>query len=493
VGGMGSNEHEGYSESTCKHAESYISSMTLLAQINEALRDSWVETVSFYDEEFNIGDRTILATGVVTYNCYDDSDFNRESGYGAYTHREVDRVDVTEIIDITGGLELDVTHDTTLVKVIDDAMADRAQSRDAERVDEAISRLLEAQDELFPDHEFEGPSAVATVTADFDLFKYPMFKKDQPEIGNFAQSSPENMAKLIIFVICSQQTEWPRFMALFPLFWEFMVRNDRFITVDEMSDPEGLPADLRAGLSWWKGRKPQIEFAWKNRGKLYNTIMRAVDADEKNGDTGFLVYQKMIQVPGLGVPKAGFAVQLLIGKMGCIDSVNLNVLGVNKPSHVMTSKGFKNAKAVQQKGSGGDAISSKEFSVLSKSLPKDGKLLLNFLYGALTKKSYEILRAYADYLADLESKGTSSEVIWNVWCGVIANKIQHFGKKPIDVQLPNQQGMSRLNSYKGSSQSHLNNIQKRLRPWDAGKGASIISRDHVDLIKGIGEALLGKT
>lgn len=354
--------------------------------------------------------------------------------------------------------------------------------------------LQEAEGELFPDDEMSSRRPpVATVKADFDIFRYPMFKRDQPEIGAFSQASPENMAKLIIFVICSQQTEWPRLNALFPIFWDYFVSHGGNMEMPAAADFPPLSSDLNHGnalksaLSWWQGRRKQIEFVWNNRSSVYTGLMRAVDADSKNGDTGFLVYRKMILVPGLGVPKAGFAVQLLIGKVGCIDSVNLNVLGVNKPSDIMNpgGAGFKSATAVSVPASGGGVITPSEYSSLSKVLKDDKKELLKFLYGELTKSSFDVLRGYADYLADLADKGTTSEVIWNIWCEIIANKIHHFGGKPIDVQLPSQSGTSRVKSYKGSSQDQLAVAQSKLpSPWNSKAGADVISADHSRLIRG---------
>lgn len=354
---------------------------------------------------------------------------------------------------------------------------------------EPLLEALTEGDDLFGDTEFAPKPAVATVKADFNIMKYPMFRKDQPEIGNYAQSSPENMAKLLIFVICSQQTEWPRFNALFPPFWEALVASDGFpkSTKSEFPPLNGEPdaaSDLRSGISWWAGRRKQIDIIWHNRSQLYSGLMRAVDLDSKNGDTGFLVYRKMIMVPGLGVPKAGFAVQLLIGKVGCIDSVNLNVLGVNKPTDIMNpSGGFQNASQVSVPTSGQGIITPHEYAMLSKVLKDDKKELLKFLYGELTKKSFDVLRGYADYLADLEAKGTTSEVLWDIWCHIIYQKIKHFGGKPIDVQLPSQSGVSRVRSYKGSSPHHLAAITKRL-PKDDEAGGAAISADHSRLVRG---------
>lgn len=460
--------------------------------IQETLRQgsTWEQEVPFKDKEFHIDGTQYEVTGTVILECYDDSDYDRESGYGTRVVRSVVDVRIDRIMrydDDGVGAGVDVTNQPEVYEHAKAVMSYAAEEEDDHPIGESFLREAEGdQGELFGGGDLGQKPAVATVAADsLDFMKYPMFKVHQPAIGDFSQSSPMNMAKLLIFVICSQQTEWPRLNAIFPMFWETVMQTGSLLKPEEYKQ-EDIPKDAFAGIRWWAGRREAINFILNNRSALYSSIMRAVDMDERTGNTGFLVYRKLIMVPGLGVPKAGFATQLLVGKVGCVDSVNLNVLGTNSPTHIMSPSGvgFLNAKGISKNSSGSGVLSPMEFKTAAQGLPKDKRELLNFLYGELTRKSYEILRGYADYLDDLAEKGTTSEVLWNIWCGIIANKIHHFGGKPIDVKLPSQTGTSRVKSYKGSSPEHLQRAQARIRPWDQSRATSTISKDHVDLIRG---------
>lgn len=358
-----------------------------------------------------------------------------------------------------------------------------------EAIEAVLSSLEESQEELFGSEEVKSlKPAVATVTPYFDLMKYPMFKEDQPRIGRYSQASPENMAKMIIFVVCSQQTDWSRLMTLFPIFWEYLVSKDGFDRNDTSvrSNP-----DLQQAFDWWKGKSEGINDIWKHRSAYYSQIMRSVELDAKNGDTGFLVYRAMIRVPLLGLPKAGFAVQLLTGHMGCIDSVNLNILGSDVPKNIMDidSKGVRRFKGAKAAVAGAHLTPDEYRSGLSR-VSRDKKNLFNFLHGALNRKSFEILRGYADYLDDLKSKGTTSEMLWNVWCEVIFNKVKYVGGYPIDVTLPNQSAPARVFSYKMAQRRFLEPELASLRTadnpalQDPKAGASKISKQHKELIVG---------
>ena len=351
-----------------------------------------------------------------------------------------------------------------------------------------LKALCEENMDLFaPDTDFGQRPAVSTVdaTAIRDIAEYPMFKRDQPAIGAHAQGSAEGMARLLIFVVSSIKVSWPLMQNYFPLMWDALTTTG---TVAYGADkPVWAPLVI--------GKTRALEYLWHNRAKIYGGLMRAYEADLKAGATGFLIYQKMILIPGLGVPKAGFATQLLTGKYGCIDSVNLNLRNANAPSHLMNKEGnaFNRASDVSIDNSGDGALTPDEYrSILTdKNITNDQKQLVTFLYGALTQKSLGILRGYADYLHALELEGTTSEQLWNIWCTVIAHKIHYAGgrKRPIDVVLPNQIKPSRVQAYAAIPKSILGKSQASVRnpdgkTFDSQRGGDVVSGDHRRLIRG---------
>ena len=86
-----------------------------------------------------------------------------------------------------------------------------------------LKALCEENMDLFaPDTDFGQRPAVSTVDATSirDIAEYPMFKRDQPAIGAFAQASAEGMARLLIFVVSSIKVSWPLMQNYFPLMWD---------------------------------------------------------------------------------------------------------------------------------------------------------------------------------------------------------------------------------------------------------------------------------
>ena len=313
-----------------------------------------------------------------------------------------------------------------------------------------------------PSHK---PAAVTIDATKVSTVKYPMFKEDQPKIGNYAQANAENMAKTVIFVVASIKNAWPNMQAYFESLFKHL-ESTGSCHYDADKKPDWAPLVV--------GKTDTIDWLWNNRRSIYESVMRAIDEDEKAGETGFIVYQAIIRIFGLGLPKAGFLTQLVIGKFGCIDSVNLNLLGAKKPSNLMAAAGnsFKNPSLTLSKDSESNL-----------NLTPDQRKLYTFLYGKYSKGSLDLIKGYADYLAEIESEGVSCEVLWNVWCEVIANKIRYAGQ-PIDVKLPNQSEPMRVKGYKSVSKELLNRANKELQPWGTKKAASQISADHRRLITG---------
>ena len=77
----------------------------------------------FRNEEMIIGDRTFIVTGSISATVIDDSDYNRETGYGRMvypTDFEHDIKSITEVMD--DGSEVDVTNDPEVVSMVEEAM-----------------------------------------------------------------------------------------------------------------------------------------------------------------------------------------------------------------------------------------------------------------------------------------------------------------------------------------------------------------------------------
>ena len=121
-----------------------------------------------------------------------------------------------------------------------------------------------------------------------------MYKRDQKAIGEFAKSSPEAIHEVVKFVLVS-------------------IRR-RFDLVRPIMAGE---CDVKFMDITTKG----IEHSWRNRQVIFDTIHS--DAP----DAAKLAF--LTTVPGLGIAKAGFVLQLCLGTVGCMDTHNLKMYGLS--------------------------------------------------------------------------------------------------------------------------------------------------------------------
>lgn len=124
------------------------------------------------------------------------------------------------------------------------------------------------------------------------------FKSVNPKINEHCQASADNNADMVMMVVLSIQQPW-------------------HAVGDQMRDYKALGGDSR--------------FVWGNKRKTYdwlqdnkNTLYR--DAMDADNDAELML--AFLQVPGLGLAKAGFCCQLFAGRVGCIDVHNLRRLNI---------------------------------------------------------------------------------------------------------------------------------------------------------------------
>jgi len=276
----------------------------------------------------------------------------------------------------------------------------------------------------------------ATIDKTKPTIPYPNFTEYQPKIAHFSIQNEENMAATIIFVIVSQGVAWHDLVEWFPNIMDWIRRPTDF-NGNRKSGLTPYPKEVpwAQAVAW--GRR-QIDFVWANRGPIYSAITKSMTEDKKYGGTGFFVYKKLLMIPGLGLPKAGFAAQLIIGKFGCVDSVNLTVMG--GPTELLKGNQFVNPKGWV-----------KDPDFLSPGEAGANQALARVLWGKLSKKGEESAKLYVDYLDKLKRDGSSNitQQLWDDWCDIIAYKIWHGGtpQKALDVNLGF--GKSRVLAYRG--------------------------------------------
>jgi len=92
---------------------------------------------------------------------------------------------------------------------------------------------------------------------------------------------------------------------------------------------------------------------WENRSSIYENLAPLIDNVKQNPNDPsnlFELYKETLKIQGLAKSKAGFLVQLLVGKLGCIDSIWSKIFNATDPEfaakieHALKSSPGENAR-----------------------------------------------------------------------------------------------------------------------------------------------------
>ena len=195
-----------------------------------------------------------------------------------------------------------------------------------------------------------------------------MYDTHNPLVRAFAQQNAKNLELVIAFVFASirvQTSMLPRMMK------EFRKRGVK--------------------SSWiWGNKRTGIDYVRKHRQDLFNRMVSILRA--KKATCAFDLMMLFLEVPGLGLPKSGFVVQLVSGKSGCMDVHNFR----KYLPEVDASKGTP-----------------------------------NWLQTSGNSDKTKRIKASA-YLDLIESNGGSPKM-WNNWCTHLQVLYPHHFKTPDDV------------------------------------------------------------
>jgi len=137
------------------------------------------------------------------------------------------------------------------------------------------------------------------------------FKEVNPVINAYMQKSPENMIDGIMFVVLSVKTPF-------------------HTMYKQMQDYREKGLDSKYV---WGFKRQTLEYLQENGKDLYDELMD-IYTRKKFGDMKFKgreiwthkdkqMMLVLTDVPGLGVVKAGFVMQMMFGRVGCIDVHNM--------------------------------------------------------------------------------------------------------------------------------------------------------------------------
>lgn len=196
--------------------------------------------------------------------------------------------------------------------------------------------FLREEESEVPEESIENPEEnVLDFSQDLDSG----FCTYNPLINEYAQYSPDHLFEVLAFVIATQRMKWYDVVPKFPILLKFIYENDGLQTEDNylgmLPNKKGklkptwdYPADT--GQLVLGHRANGIQYLWQNREGIYSNLISLIkdynnSAGLRKEEALFRIYTRILGFKSFGLPKAAFATQLIVGRMGCIDSINLNI------------------------------------------------------------------------------------------------------------------------------------------------------------------------
>lgn len=347
------------------------------------------------------------------------------------------------------------------------------------------------------------------------------FCEHNPKVNKFAQSSPDNLATTLIFVVATILRAWPLVLDRFPYLMSWIhIHNgiydkdapalvkaapqppsDRTNVAQMVAYQRALDATMKIPatqtetgfLSLATGKKfvPQaIHYIWRMREQIYaqvGPLLNSFNNAQTNEDRNHFaseIYKTFLGYPFLGLPKAAFATQLVIGRYGCIDSINLQVLPEKSKNEYLAlfDKDKNTGEIIGFKSPAKIVGTEKELGRYKRG---DDKTDLANLY----------IR-FMDELENTLSAGSISKILWDAWCDMVGYKILNpasgkftvggaiYGK---DENLPYPEvsaekgyGIAGSKEYLRTSAPDKDKDEK-FTPQEVGK---MVSRQHYELPAG---------
>jgi hypothetical protein len=322
--------------------------------------------------------------------------------------------------------------------------------------------IKESEDEATPEPE----ANILDLSKELDSG----FCEYNPLINQYAQYDPSNLAEVLIFVIATQQQRWYDVVPKFPMLMSFVKQNDGLLNPqDSYTNEKGktiyeIPKNISQLTLGF--RKDAIQYIWDNRDSIYSSLSPLFNAYYSSGEDSlakeeamFQIYLELISVPGLGLPKAAFASQLILGRLGCIDSINLNLYKGLDPKGELVTYDKTGRPTFKRPGKG----------------VRSGIIRVTKGGVELAKKYVEFLKAIAKMTGS--SEGSISQQLWDSWVELVSLKINKKGD--IDVIMPSGEKFVVPNDYSKNTKGAETNPSAAFREKYIGKiTGRDVSRQH---------------
>lgn len=149
-----------------------------------------------------------------------------------------------------------------------------------------------------------------------------MFDNHQPIISTWTRQSPDNLARVLQFVILTIKQP----LASVPGQLAALIENS----------PE-------ADAYLWGFKGQACAEAWANRETVHSYLEHVAASDASDHDKACAMVEYLADLRGFGPVKAGFVTQLVYGLAGCIDTHNLTRFKI----HPRTFSNFKQRKTAK--------------------------------------------------------------------------------------------------------------------------------------------------
>ena len=134
-----------------------------------------------------------------------------------------------------------------------------------------------------------------------------MYKDHNPPCREFMQDSPYGMYLGGVFVQSTIQE-----------------RSERLEQIMESVRSVGAQKTKKA---YWGNKVKAVDHMYTNMDEIHENLMKFIRSKK---DVHYKCMDYITQIPNFGLAKAGFYTQLLTGGVGCLDSHNCKIYGVEK-------------------------------------------------------------------------------------------------------------------------------------------------------------------
>ena len=183
-----------------------------------------------------------------------------------------------------------------------------------------------------------------------------MYQDHAVLVQQYAQESASNLSDVTLMAVLSIKQPW-------------------LSIGQQMLD---VKANKLEAKSLWGFKTSTYIYLESNKHKMYAQVMAVINSNKTDASKAMSLMKIFLRVDGLGMAKAGFMCQLTAGLVGCMDSHNLKMYGLDAKEFVL----LKNPKT-------------------TKGLEANKKKVRNYV---------QICHEYG------------TENLWNSWCSFLATK-----------------------------------------------------------------------